>query len=93
MENYPLKKIEDPKSIGQEDLKAGASKARNTESRWKDLNPSEDSQLILASKIKKSKPMSQSVSVDNLMENFSLGNKKISESKIPNNFEFDKVIT
>ena len=97
-----MKKVEDksvqplPIEIGSlterkvsENSKPGASKP--SESRWKELRPSEDSQQILASKVKKEKPMSQSLSMDNLLENFSLGNRKISDSKMQNNFDFDSV--
>ena len=35
--------------------------------------------------------MSQSLSIDNLLENFSLGNRRISDSKMQNNFDFDSV--
>ena len=105
VENSPLKKVEDKYgSVKPLPIESGGLAERKVsenskplpkppESRWKELRPSEDSQQILASKVKKEKPMSQSLSMDNLLENISLGNRKISDSRMKNNFDFESSVT
>ena len=71
-----------------EDFKTGASKNIPIENRSRESKSKEDSQHIPATKVEK--PLSQSMSVDNLLESFSLGNRRHSDMKILNNPEFDR---